>query len=166
MADVAATSLAATPAQLASRHGVPAHGTTVIVRISDGMFDEVSFTWDKHQPDHVRWITLRPRRGADLAGMIARAREQLGPRLRPAATGGFQFNAQGMSFNLSSNLTVGAFDNKHPDWPRRLAAMWTVTKGAALGTSDRIDDRVRPALRDRWRSAWANAFSDIAARCR
>lgn len=145
-ADVAATPLAQTPQQLASRHGVKSNETSVVVAISDGMFDQAVFTWDKGAPEHVRWITLRPRAGADLQKMVARAREQLGRRLRAAATGGYQFNANGASFNLSSSLSVGApspLSKEDPHWRERLAAMWTVTKYAALGTAERIDDRVR-----------------------
>ena len=145
-AEVAASSLAQTPQQLAARHGVKSNETSVVVAISDGMFDQVVFTWDKGKREHVRWITLRPRAGADLPKMIARAREQLGRRLRAAATGGYQFSASGASFNLSSSLSVGApspLSKEDPHWKERLAAMWTVTKYAALGTTDRIDDRVR-----------------------
>jgi DNA-directed RNA polymerase subunit RPC12/RpoP len=145
-AEVAATPIAATPQQVADRHGVKVHGTSVNIAMSGNTFTDATFHWDKDHLDHVSSISLRPRENAgELTDVIARARGQIGRRLRPAATGGYQFFTKGVSFSLSSTLHIGG-QPKVPGWKEGFAAMWTVMKGAALGTSDKLDDRARRDL--------------------
>jgi hypothetical protein len=87
MAELAATPLAATAADIAARHRVTAYEHRVSITLSDGPFGGADFHWDEAHPDHVQSISLRPREGADLEPVIAKARAQLGRTLRPAGDG-------------------------------------------------------------------------------
>lgn len=147
IAELAATPIAARPDEVAKRHGVQVLGTrgaTVQIRLSDGAIREAAFYWDKDRFDHVSSITLWSRtEPPDFTEVVTRARAQLGRRLRPAATGGHQFHAKGVAFSASSTVQILHGANAAPGWEDAFAAMWTVLKGAALGTDDKLDERTR-----------------------
>jgi hypothetical protein len=75
--------------------------------------------------------------------LLDRLRHQIGRRLRPAGTGGHQYNGHGVNLALGSSLYINAHVLDDPAWKARLAALWTVVKGTALGTEDTLDERTR-----------------------
>lgn len=148
VAQLVATPLAATPAEVASLHGVRALGTSVFVVLSDGPFSEASFHWNsKDHPDHVTNVRLKPRDPkAAQDDVVARARTQLGRALRESSSGGYEFSAKAVFFSISGDVTIFAGQLDSPGWKERLGLMWSVMKHAAFGTDDRIDDRARRDL--------------------
>jgi DNA-directed RNA polymerase subunit RPC12/RpoP len=145
MAELAATPMAATPREVAERHGVEHREGFVQVRLSDGPFDRAYLHWDTPGADHVTQLRLYGRDKPDLSAVVARARDQLGRRLREASSNDFQFPANGGYLTVSTDVAAWV-KHEDPQWQARMEALWTVVKGAALGTSDRIDDRARRDL--------------------
>ncbi|MDX2088320.1 MAG: hypothetical protein SFX73_10745 [Kofleriaceae bacterium] len=144
VAELLATPLRARPDQIAARHGVAVVDTTVLLHLSDGAFREAALFWDRSDLAHVRSITLWPRQaGADLSDVVARARALVGPRLRAAATGGYQFHSKNVSLVVSSIVAVDARPSDDPAWQEQLSAMWVVLRASAFATSEVLDERTR-----------------------
>jgi DNA-directed RNA polymerase subunit RPC12/RpoP len=147
MAELAATPLAATPREVAERHGVKPDKDSVEIRLSDGPFDRAYLRWHAPGADHVTQIGLYGRdREDELAEVVARAHAQLGRRMRKAAAGGLQLSSQGWSLHISAAFVQAAVKHEDPRWRARFEAVWTLVKGAALGRGDRIDDHARRDL--------------------
>lgn len=134
VADIAATPLAATTEEIASRHRVTAYERLVMVKVAHPEIEQVDLSWDKDHPDHVRGISLRFAESSTAAPAIAeRARHVLGRRLRAASTDGHQFSAPGISSSFSSStLHINATQLDDPRWKQRLHALWTVALHAAF----------------------------------
>lgn len=141
-AEIAAVDLAATPEVLAKRLGVPVQSNGgVYAKLSGGRFESVGFFWDEKHLEHVSRVNLSALPTGLPADLVERTRAQLGRVLRPASTGGFQYGGDGAGASISSSFSIGAHEFDDPRWKSRVDALFTVLKGAGLGTSDKLDEK-------------------------
>jgi hypothetical protein len=141
--EVTSVDLATTPEQLAKRFGVEVYKNGIHVSLKDAPFASIGFFWDQSHLEHVNSVALTPLSSGVPPVVLERARAQLGRVLRPASTGGHQFGGDGVNLSIGSNVYVGAHGQEDPRWKARMVAMFTLLKGAALGTSDVLDERTK-----------------------
>ena len=122
-----------------------------------GAFESVRFSWDPAQLDHVSMISLTAREAGVPPEVLERARAQRGSALRPAATGGHQYNGEGVNLSISSNLYINAHEFEDPRWKERLAAQFTVLRGGAVITKQRHDVGLGHAWFSSAMLQWENA---------
>ncbi len=142
-AEVAAVDLATTPEALAKRFGVPVRSNGVSLNLRGGRFKSVGFHWDDGHLEHVSRVVLSALDSGIPPDVVERTRAQLGRALRPAATGGFQYGGSGAVLSISSGVYASANGFEDGRWKERVKALFTVLKGAALGTSDVLDERTK-----------------------
>jgi hypothetical protein len=141
--EIAKLDLAITPQQLAERFGVTVRDNRLHVELRGGRFESVGFFWNQAHLEHVSMVSLSPLKTGIPADVLERSRAQLGRALQPAATGGHQYNGEGVGFSIGSNVSIVANGFDDPRWKGRLSALFTVLKGAGLGTSDALDERTK-----------------------
>jgi len=140
-AEVAAAPLNSTPEQMAQHFGVQIYRGTVHVDLDHPLFDRAHFSWDENHLEHVSGLTLSSIEDKIAPDLVERIKAQLGRVFRGASTGGYQYNGHRVNLGYNtSNVGVHAHTFDDPRWKERFAALWTVLKGAALGTQDRLDD--------------------------
>lgn len=143
VAEIARLELSTTPDALAKRLGVEAKDNGLSVELRGSPFTFIGFHWDKDHLEHVKLVTLTAPSSGVPAEVTERAKAQLGRTFRPAATGGHQFSSGGAGFSIGSGVQASVHVFEDPRWKQQMAAMFVVLKGAALGTSDVLDERTK-----------------------
>jgi hypothetical protein len=133
VAEVAAVELAITPDQLAKRFGVGAGKDEVVLKLSDAGFSALHFGWNQDHLEHVSSLVLVPSTAGMPPSVVQRAKAQLGDALL----------VPGMGISLGAGFVVRVTDFADPRWKQRMSALFSVLKGAGLGTADALDERTK-----------------------
>jgi hypothetical protein len=133
VAEVTRVELATTPDQLAKRFGVGAGNDEVILKLRDAGFSALHFGWNKDHLEHVSSLTLVPPTAGMPATVVQRAKAELGEALL----------VPGVGISLGAGCVIHVTDFADPRWKQRMSALFTVLKGAGLGTADVLDERTK-----------------------
>jgi hypothetical protein len=143
VAEVVKADLSATPEQMAKRFAVTVTNGHVRVPLSGARFESISFFWDATHLEHVNMVMLQTLASGMPADVVPRVQAQLGRAFTTPGSGGHAFVGNGVALSVSSGFYINAHRFDEPHWKTRLNALFTVLKGAGLGTSDVIDEKTK-----------------------
>jgi hypothetical protein len=143
VADIHKIDLATTPEQLAKRLGVKSEDNAVRATLRDAPFVTIHFNWNRSHLEHVCTVSLDPPKSGIAAGVIERVQAQLGRALRRSDDGRYRLMNAQTTLEIGNSVYANVRVGEDPRWKARMVALFTVLKGAALGTNDLLDERTK-----------------------